>query len=132
MSDSSDRLPGGQDAQTVENEHRVQVELIDALEDAIASNRATGEVAEILSQCREFTRLHFLSEELLMRLHAYPHHDDHVLEHQRMVEALDEIERAHGEGGPATALEVVRSFKATLMSHIATRDTELTRFMSGK
>ena len=131
MPDPTDKLPGDEGARTVDDEHRVQIELIEALENAIASNRATDEVAEILGRFREFTRLHFLSEELLMRLHAYPHHDDHVQEHQRMVEALDEIEQAHGEGEPDAALAVVRSFKASLLSHIATQDTELTRFMSG-
>jgi hemerythrin-like metal-binding protein len=131
MPDSSDKLPGDEGARTVDDEHSVQIELIEALEKAIASGQASDEVAEILGRFREFTRLHFLSEELLMRLHAYPHHDDHVLEHHRMVETLDEIEQAHTEGESDTALAVVRSFKASLMTHIATQDTELTRFMAG-
>jgi hemerythrin-like metal-binding protein len=109
MPDSSDKLPGDEGARTVDDEHSVQIELIEALEKAIASGQASDEVAEILGRFREFTRLHFLSEELLMRLHAYPHHDDHVLEHHRMVETLDEIEQAHTEGESVCACSISSS-----------------------
>jgi hemerythrin len=113
---------------TVDGEHRVQVALLEALEAA-----ASGEEArEVLDRFLEYTKLHFLSEELLMRLHGYPHHDDHRSEHHRMLEELEEIERDRADRGGQQTAQRVRSFRARLLAHIRTHDEELTRYIGGR
>ena len=130
MSEMNDNPMGAGGARMVDDEHRVQVELIESLEEALSSSGDAAATEEILDRFREFTRLHFLSEELLMRLHAYPQHEAHLAEHHRMVEALGDLEGSVRDGSAGDALARVRSFKSTLLDHISNQDTELSRFMS--
>ena len=58
----------------IDGEHRVQLGLLSAVRNAVAEGRGETEVNEILEQLVDYTKVHFMSEELLMRLHAYPQH----------------------------------------------------------
>ena len=53
-------------------EHRLQMGLIHALEEALRAGQPRDETTKILSQLYEYTNAHFLAENLLMRLYAYP------------------------------------------------------------
>ena len=114
----------------IDLEHQVQVGLIDALGDAMRDGRETPELAKILGQVDEYSRVHFLSEQLLMRQHAYDRFDEHVQEHDRMVERLEAV-RARLEGGEAVAaLAELERLRVFLLTHIASKDHEFGRFLS--
>lgn len=122
--------PPHEDLDSIEAEHRVQVGMIDALLSADANGLDATEVDEILLRLLEYTRLHFLSEELLMRLHAYEHHDEHVLEHRRMLEQLEQIRKAHQKGEGEEAGMSIQRLRARLLGHIHSHDAELTHFIA--
>jgi hemerythrin len=72
----------------LDGEHRVQVALINAL-CAVVEDRATGEeIGRILERLVDYSKAHFLSEELLMRLDSYDGFDQHVEDHADMLDAL--------------------------------------------
>ena len=119
-----------EDLDSIEAEHGVQIGMIDALLDADASNLGAAEVDEILVRLLEYTRLHFLSEELLMRLHAYEHHDEHIFEHRRMLELLEEVRAANLRGQADEAGMSVQRLRARLLGHIHSHDAELTHFIA--
>ena len=97
----------------------------------LEGGEGAGEVGEILERATEYTRLHFLSEELLMRRHAYPHHAEHEQEHQRMLEEIGAIALAYDAGRRAEALDALKIFRARLVGHIHAHDEELSRFIGG-
>jgi hemerythrin len=119
-----------EDLDSIEAEHRVQVGMIDALLSADAKGMKANEVDEILVRLLEYTRLHFLSEELLMRLHAYEHHDEHVFEHRRMLEQLEEIRKTYQQGQADEAGMSIQRLRARLLGHIHSHDAELTHFIA--
>jgi hemerythrin len=119
-----------EDLDSIEAEHRVQVGMIDALLSADANGLDASEVDEILLRLLEYTRLHFLSEELLMRLHAYEHHDEHVFEHRRMLDQLEEIRKAHQQRQDDEAGMSIQRLRARLLGHIHSHDAELTHFIA--
>lgn len=98
-----------QDASTVDAEHQVQVRLLKELRSAVAEGRETAELRERLA---DYCRAHFLSEELLMRLHAYPDYDDHVADHEQMLDAIEGLTEA-------VAIDALSAF---LLRHIGQRD----------
>jgi len=114
----------------IDAEHRVQIGLIDALEKAVRGGRSGREVDELLEQVLDYSRVHFLSEQLLMRHHAYSGYEDHVQDHDRMVSALEELRAAHEEGKTAYGLDIIRRVRADLIAHIQGRDNELGRYLS--
>jgi hemerythrin len=122
--------PSHDDLDSIEAEHRVQIGMIDALLSADEKGLEASEVDEILERLLEYTRLHFLSEELLMRLHAYQHHDEHVFEHRRMLEELEAVRKAYRRSSSEEAGMFVQRLRARLLGHIHSHDAELTHFIA--
>jgi len=118
------------DFEVIDGEHRIQVGLLDAMHDAVRQGREGAAIDEILGQLLDYSKVHFLSEQLLMRLHAYPQYDDHVQDHERMVQAMEELRQAHEQGSPSYTLEAMESIRGQLMTHIAGRDEDLGQYLA--
>lgn len=117
--------PAATDNATIDREHQLQLTLMQALGAAIDGD---GDVDELLAQLADYSRAHFLSEELLMRLYTYPEHDDHVLDHEHMTEWLDEIAARRGDRDAMqrAVSELVSAFRR----HIDSRDRKLHDFLA--
>jgi hemerythrin-like metal-binding protein len=104
----------------VDGEHGVQVSLVEALQGALARGGGGADAAELLDRLLVFSDMHFGSEELLMRLDAYPRYGEHVEEHRRLLALLRELEERvrHGADARALAEDLRRGFGG----HIATHD----------
>lgn len=113
------------DVSGVKREHQVQIRLMQALAGAVAKGE---HVARTMAQLSEYSRAHFLSEELLMRLYDYPDYDTHVLDHERMVEWLNEL--AEKSEDDAAMSHAVQELSALFMRHIGSCDTSLHDFLS--
>ena len=103
-----------------DREHQVQLGLLQALCTAARENQDTASLGVILDQLIAYSEAHFMSEELLMRLYAYPDYDDHVNEHEQMLDALDELTE-----GPA-----IEALSALLLRHIGDRDAKLHHYLA--
>ena len=114
----SERLSVGIEA--IDAEHRLQISLVKALEDALA--RGGTEVGVILEQLLDYTNAHFVAEELMMRLHAYPGYDGHVLEHGRLLEQLARVKGHYGEGRHAATRELTAALRHWLVEHVQSMD----------
>lgn len=104
-----------QELQNVDAEHMVQIRLLNALQSAVREGRPEDAIREIRFQLTDYCRAHFLSEELLMRLYAYPDYDDHVNEHEQMLDALEGL----------TEARAIDALSALLLRHIGDRDAKL-------
>ena len=113
------------DATGVKREHQVQIRLMQARAAVVAQG---GNVAQTLAQLSEYSRAHFLSEELLMRLYDYPDYDTHVFDHERMVAWLDALEAKKDD--LAAMSRGVQELSAIFMRHIGNCDASLHDFMS--
>jgi hemerythrin len=113
------------DASGINREHQVQIRLMRALSGAVANGES---IDEMLAHLSDYSRAHFLSEELLMRLYDYPDYDTHVHDHERMIEWIDALEARKGDK-PAMA-HAVEELSAIFMRHIASCDSTLHGFMS--
>lgn len=120
------------DQQTVDGEHRIQLELLDALTAAVRDGRKAGETREVYDRLVDYSRVHFLSEQLLMRLHAYPEYDRHVADHDEMMQALVSFEAALDakSSDAEQATHEMDRLRAFLLGHIDSRDRELQRHLS--
>jgi hemerythrin len=122
--------PESHDASSIDNEHRVQLGMLKALCDAVEEGEPSAKIHEILNQLTAYSELHFMSEELLMRMYAYPDYDDHVLDHEAMTERLNQIMRRYASGQDSMALQTANEMREFLLSHINSRDQALTEFLA--
>jgi hemerythrin len=116
--------------ETVDREHQVQLGLVDALCTAVGKAGGETDIREILDRLLEYSRIHFLSEQLLMRLHAYPEYETHAVEHDRMIAAMEEIRQSWQEGRLESRREIIEALRHDLIGHIHRQDRELGRHLT--
>ncbi|MEF8713766.1 MAG: hemerythrin family protein [Accumulibacter sp.] len=107
---------------TMDGEHRVQLGLIKALCDAVEAHADNGEIGHILETLVEYSKAHFLSEELLMRLDSYDGFDEHVEDHAEILDTLTAIADTYQVDQTELIPQQARKLLALLIRHIETRD----------
>jgi hemerythrin len=111
--------------EAVDREHEMQVGLLDAWMLAVREGQPDDVQDELLEQLTEYSRVHFLSEQLLMRLHAYGDHDAHVRDHEAMLASLEGFRAGKLDGSLEDVLDAAEHLRTFLLAHIAGRDHEL-------
>ena len=117
------------DTASIDNEHSVQLGMLNALCEAVEKGETAAKIHEILNQLTSYSELHFMSEELLMRMYAYPDYDDHILDHTAMTEQLQLIMQSYAQGQNEKLLQSTDEIRAFLLGHINSRDQALTEFL---
>jgi hemerythrin len=107
---------------SIDAEHRLQVSLLKALEEVLRQGKDRALAERTLQQLVDFTAVHFRAEELMMRLYAYPQQEAHALEHGRLLEQVEAVQRSARGDDPAQALQRVESLRSWLVSHIGSMD----------
>ena len=130
MADPQNQSPTSSDISNIDKEHHVQLGMLKALCDAVEAGEAAEKIHEILDQLIAYSELHFTSEELLMRLYAYPDYDDHVLDHEAMTERLQQIMQRYSEGQNSMAMQTANEMREFLLGHINSRDQALSEFLA--
>ena len=112
-------------------EHRVQLELLHALQETLAGGDADRSASGgLLKQLLDYSEAHFLSEQLLMRLYAYPAYEDHVQEHDRLIGDLRDLSVAWAEGEAEAAGTLLVKVEEWLLIHMNTTDKALEGYLA--
>jgi hemerythrin len=113
-------------------EHGLQISLVNALEDAVASGRERELGDGILDRLLDYTRVHFLAEELMMRLEGFPAFEAHIEEHDDLVRQFESIRAVYAEGDRPVTLEAVHALRKWLAGHVRTYDRAFARFLAAR
>ena len=105
----------------MDEEHALQLRLLRELVDNLESGDAPAAL-EVFDRLEAFTSAHFLAEELLMRLHAYPALEAHVADHAGFLGELKGVRARLAEGLDEEAREDADAFARRLLAHIASAD----------
>lgn len=113
----------------MEAEHRVQLGLLKAFQEVLGRPEGREAAGVLLRQLLDYSEAHFVSEQILMREHAYPGYEAHVAEHDRLLEQMRRIV-LEWESGDTAALgqEAVR-VEEWLALHMRTTDHRLEQYM---
>lgn len=112
------------DSNGINREHMVQARLMQALSLAVRSGEGVGAA---MTQLSDYSRAHFLSEEVLMRLYSYSDYQMHQQDHGRMIEWIDELMAREGE--PAALAHAIQELIAIFLRHIGSHDVYLHDFL---
>ncbi len=115
--------------EAMQAEHRSQFAMVDALCDALRQGRDQSEIVDILEQVIDYTHVHFMAEQLLMRLHDYPESQVHCLEHAKVLEQLQALREGVQAGTVTNALDVIETIRKGLRAHIGRSDLALSNFL---
>ena len=122
MSEQAGALTVRVGEKSIDAEHDLQMQLLDSLSQAIQRGGELSPMKYILEQFIEFSDMHFLSEQLVMRLHGYPGYEPHLEEHTRLMKKVREIRSNLLQGENAPSLVLVQELRQWLVTHIAQED----------
>lgn len=112
----------------MDREHALELQMVRSLEQAlIAGDRCT--VLELMGQLEDFANAHFLAEQLLMRLHAYPGYAAHQMEHDRLIAELQRLSTHVLSEPQADAAAVAQALERWMITHIQSEDAALALFL---
>ena len=105
------------------------MQLLDSLSHALQEVDGPSPANYILDQFIEFSDMHFLSEQLVMRLHGYPGYEPHLEEHTRLMKKVREIRSSVNSGEAKIGIQLVQQLREWLLTHIAIEDVAFGEFL---
>jgi len=132
MSENGGTVPVRVGEKSIDAEHDLQMQLLDSLSQAIQRGGELSPMKYILEQFIEFSDMHFLSEQLVMRLHGYPGYEPHLEEHTRLMKKVREIRANLMKGENEPSLVLVKELREWLMQHIASEDAAFGAYLKTK
>lgn len=117
---------------TIDAEHDLQMQLLSSLSQSLANGGDFSPTRYVLEQFIEFSDMHFLSEQLVMRLHAYPGYEAHLEEHTRLMKKVRDIRESIVCGEKTPSLQLIQELRDWLINHIATKDVAFGEFLRKK
>jgi len=132
MSENGGMAPVRVGEKSIDAEHDLQMQLLDSLSQAIQRGGELSPMKYILEQFIEFSDMHFLSEQLVMRLHGYSGYEPHLEEHTRLMKKVREIRANLMRGENEPSLLLVKELRDWLVEHIATEDAAFGAFLKTK
>ena len=132
MNDTAHASPIKIGEKTIDAEHDLQMQLLDSLTEALARSGDFSPTRYVLEQFIEFSDMHFLSEQLVMRLHNYPGYEAHLEEHTRLMKKVREIREIIIRGDKTPSLQLILELRDWLLNHIATADAAFGEFLRKK
>ncbi|TQV89893.1 bacteriohemerythrin [Aliikangiella coralliicola] len=122
----SDELSVG--IQEIDEQHKVLVNLLNQLYNAIVHQHGNEDAKEILGRLLEYTRVHFAVEESLMRILGYPDYDEHKKHHELLLNEVKMLGEKVMNGKKAIGFELLHFLKKWLTKHIMEEDKLYTPF----
>lgn len=107
----------------IDSDHRILINLINQLHDAIETGQSRDVVGSVLSALSEYAEHHFRREEAMMAASGFPDIEAHKAEHRRLETHVRDVCGRYraGERG-ALNEQVVEFLKKWLTEHILVTD----------
>lgn len=115
---------------SMDQEHGRQLSLLNDLKAAVRGGADDNLVYPLLQELVEQTNLHFLSEQLDMKLHAYEAYEAHLHEHQRLLLEVQNLKHCLATGTTADKDTLIEALRIWLVVHIQTADKALGEYLS--
>ncbi len=118
----SDELSVG--IEEIDEQHKVLINLINKMHDAIDHHHGSDVVQEILAELADYTKIHFAVEESLMRILGYPGYEEHKEIHDELLTHVIELKDKVASGRTAISFELMHFLKSWLSKHIMDEDMQ--------
>ena len=118
------------DAASMDREHSGQLNLLNDIKAAVRGGAPDSLVYALLDDLVKHTNLHFLSEQLAMKLHAYEAYESHFREHERLLIEVENLKRSLATGTATDKHGLVEALRNWLVVHIQTADRALAEYLS--
>lgn len=113
----------------IDEQHRCIVSIINSIHYFIEEHRELDVLNSIIDMMIQYTVIHFMTEEAMLKENGYPHIDDHVQLHQQLINQLKVV--SHKATQDRDVEPLMKLLKAWWPSHINQEDRKYVPFMTG-
>lgn len=118
--------------QEIDDQHRVLVDLLNQINEAIHSHHGSDATHAILKDLVDYTKIHFAVEESLMRVLGYPGYEEHKDRHRELIHEVEELQDKLLSGQKGLSFELLHFLKMWLTRHIMSEDMSYAPFFLKK
>ena len=126
--DSGSEVHLGQDA--LDAEHQGQVHLLLAVEKELCGAADQTRPGVLLDQLIEYSNIHFMSEQVLMRERAYPGLPAHEAEHDQLMDQMRDFQKRFEMGERSLTAAEISTLRDWVLRHIRTKDTAFAHYLA--
>ena len=114
---------------SLDSEHAGQLSLLNDLKAAVRGGADDSLIYALLNDLVDKTNLHFLSEQLTMKLNAYQAYQSHFREHERLMLEVQNLKQSLATGAEIDKQRLIEALRNWLFIHIQTADRALAEFL---
>ena len=118
----------GQEALDVE--HQGQMLLLLSLEKELGGAADEARLRVLLDRLIEFSNIHFMSEQVLMRERAYPGLPAHEAEHDHLMDQMRDFQKIIETRERTLGAADISTLRDWVIRHIRTKDTAFARYLA--
>lgn len=117
---------------TIDEQHRILIQLMVDLWDAIESGKGRTLISDVLQRLLDYTRTHFVDEEKIMIKLNYSEYDRHKNDHDRFVQEVMNAAKDYIEKRAVPTQKILAFLAHWLIDHIMVYDKNLGSFLNEK
>lgn len=116
----------------IDRQHKKMINLVTNIHVSVESRIDKDKLKILLNELVEYTRMHFSTEDKLMKKYAYPKFKKHHKEHKLLLKYLDQLVKAIEKGKHPTFYSDYDISSDWAIIHINDHDKELAVFLNSK
>ncbi len=113
----------------MDRQHKKLVDLVNHLYEAMAVGKGDDVKKEILTELATYTKVHFSTEERLMREYGYPQLTDHKRLHDELTNKVIQLNEKVQKGQMVPSVSLGNFLKDWLVQHIMEQDKKYGQFI---
>ncbi len=117
---------------SIDEQHKVLVDMINDFYEKIRTKAANELISELIKKMKNYTVVHFTTEERYFKQYNYPDFEAHKKEHQDFVDKVVDLEKRFNSGKVILSFEITNFLKEWLINHIQGTDMKYTNFLIQK
>ncbi len=116
----------------IDEQHKELVALLNGLYEAMHAGKGRDALGRVLTGLIRYTRLHFATEEQLMRANDYPDYERHKEKHEKMAAKVLELKAAYEAETISSPVQISNFLKNWLARHILGTDKAFGDYLARK
>jgi len=118
--------------QEIDAQHKNLIDMIVRLFSAMQSGAGKDVLEETLTGLVEYTRKHFMTEEILMGNYDFPDLEEHQKEHHKFVAELGRFQQEYQSGNTGISIQLITFLRNWLDEHICESDHKYGEYLRAK
>lgn len=116
----------------IDDQHKSLVDMVNTLHDSMTANKSKEVLAKIVSDMRQYSIVHFETEERYMDKYEYPEHEFHKSEHKDFIAKVVHVEEDYLADKISLSMDVLNFLSSWLVTHISDTDIKMGEYLRYK